>query len=119
MKTRIFLIAALFVIATAFYPAAPAASRAKATAAVKKKAWNNYCGNISAGCSGNIEVKIASDLSTAYLLEMKVGGVPLSFSTVSITPVAGSPGVFSLNVNYTCSGVWTNYTGGAYTFICP
>ncbi|WP_276483511.1 hypothetical protein [Paraflavitalea pollutisoli] len=119
MKTRIFLIAVLFAVTTAFYPAAPAASSVKSGTALKKKVWKNYCGNISAGCNGNIEVKIASDLSTAYLLGLTVNGVPLSFSTVSISPVAGSPGVFAVNVNYTCNGVLTNYTGGAYTAVCP
>lgn len=119
MKTRILFIAVLFAVTTAFYPAAPAANSSKANSSLKKRVWKNYCGNISAACSGSIEVKIASDLSGAYLLELKANGVPLSFSTVSISPVAGSPGVFAVNVNYTCNGVWTNYTGGAYTAVCP
>lgn len=120
MKTRILFIAVLFIVATAFYPAAPAGqATVKASTSVQKKVWQDYCGNISAACSGNIEVKIASDLTTAYLLEMKVNGVALSFTTVSISPVAGSPGVFALNVNYYCNGVRTNYTGGAYTVVCP
>lgn len=119
MKTRIFLIAVLFAVTTAFYPAATATSSTKASTSLKKKVWKNYCGNLSASCSGSLEVKIASDLSGAYLLEVKANGVALSFSTVSISPVAGSPGVFAVNVNYLCSGVWTNYTGGAYTAVCP
>ena len=118
------MIALIFISATAFIvPSRPQASKiTKGTAtkeAASKKVWQNYCGYISAGCNGTMTVKIASDLTTAYLSELAINGVPISFSVVSITPVAGSPGVFSLNVNYTCNGVWTNYTGGAYTWTCP
>lgn len=124
MKTRILAIALIFISATAFMvPTRPLAGNSTGITAGKtawpKRVWQNYCGYISAGCNGTMTVKIASDLNTAYLLELAINGVPISFSLVSIAPAVGSPGVFSLNVNYTCSGVWTNYTGGAYTWTCP
>lgn len=121
MKTRIFLFVLSFVVVTAFQKPiqADGLQAAQKQTTQQKKVWQNYCGYISAACSGTMTIKIASDLTGAYVLELAVNGVPISFSVASVAPVAGSPGVFAVNINYTCNGVWTNYTGGAYTWVCP
>lgn len=121
MKTRILLFAMLFIAVTAFKPAHQSGKDqyAQSQSSQQKLAWQDYCGYLSSACNGVMTIKIASDLSTAYVLEVTGGGTPLSYSVVSITPVPGSAGVFSVNINYSCNGTWTNYTGGAYTSVCP
>lgn len=116
MKTRIILIAFLFTVVTAFQKPVQSANTQQVS---KKLAWIDYCGYLSAGCSGGtVEIKIASDLTTAYVLAVTVGGVSVPFSVVSIVPVSGSAGVFTVNLNFQCGNTWTNYQGGAYTFPC-
>jgi hypothetical protein len=115
MKTRVLLIAVLFAVC-AFQK--PVQSTEK-PGIVKKLVWLNYCGFLSAGCpGGSVEIKIASDLTTAYVLAVTVGGTAIPFSVVSIVPTPGSPGVFTVNINYQCGGTWRNYQGGAYTSTC-
>ncbi|AXY78142.1 hypothetical protein D3H65_30930 [Paraflavitalea soli] len=115
MKTRILLIAVLFAVC-AFQKPVQSVDK---PAMFKKLAWVDYCGYLSTGCPGGIvEIKIASDLSTAYVLAVTVGGVSVPFSVVSITPVSGSAGVFTVNINFQCGNNWTNYQGGAYTSPC-
>lgn len=123
MKTRIILIAFLFTVATAFQKPVQSAnvqevSKNTKQQVSKKLAWVRYCGFLSAGCNGNLEIKIDSDGTTAYVVALTAGGVAVPYSVVSVTPVSGSTGVFSININYLCNGIWTNYVGGAYTSPC-
>lgn len=118
MKTRIFLIAILLSV-TPFLQSSKAPEK---LSAAKKMVWVDYCGYISAGCpAGSIEVRIASDGTTAYLLAVTAGGSPIQYHLNSISVVSGSSNVFSLNLDYKCTvtGSWVNYVGGAYTMVCP
>jgi hypothetical protein len=115
MKTRIFLIAMLFA-ASAFRQPVKSANRQEV---LQQLAFKNYCGYLSAGCPGGpVEIKIASNGTSAYVVAVTVGGSAIPYSVTSIAPVPGSSGVFSVNLNYQCSGTWTNYVGGAYTSTC-
>lgn len=118
MKTRIFLIAILLSV-TPFLQSAKAPQK---LSVVKTMAWVNYCGYTSVGCpGGTVEVKIASDGNTAYLLAVTVGGSAIPYHLNSIAVAPGSSNVFSLDLDYKCSstGSWNNYVGGAYTMVCP
>jgi hypothetical protein len=122
MKTRIILIAFLFTVVTAFQKPTQTAkvqevSKNTKQQVSKKLAWVRYCGYLSASCNGPLEIVIDSDGTTAYVVSVSTGGVPVSFSVVSVAP-AGSSGVYSININYMCNGTWTNYVGGAYVSPC-
>lgn len=115
MKTRIFLIAMLLSV-TPFLQSAKAPEHQQVS---KKMVWIDYCGNVSAGCSGGpLVVKIASDGTTAYLLQVTSGGSSVPFIVHSVVPTFG-PNVFAVNFDYQCPGSsWQEYDGGAYTLEC-
>jgi hypothetical protein len=115
MKTRIFLIAMLLSVIP-FLQSAKAPDQQKAASNL---VWIDYCGNVSAGCSaGPMVVKIASDGTTAYLLQVTSGGVAVPFIVRSIVPTFG-PNVFAVVFDYQCPGEgWQRYEGGAYTLEC-
>ncbi|WP_315821760.1 hypothetical protein [Paraflavitalea speifideaquila] len=115
MKTRIFLIAMLLSVAP-FLQSAKAPDQQQV---FQKLVWIDYCGNVSAGCSGGpLVVKIASNGTTAYLVQVTSGGIAVPFYVHSIVPTFG-PNVFAVNFDYQCPGeAWQNYNGGAYTLEC-
>lgn len=116
MKTRIFLIAMLLSV-TPFLQSAKSPAQQQV---FKKLVWTNYCGYTSASCaSGTVQVKIASDGTTAYLLQVTLNGTSIPFSVNSVVPTFG-PNVFAVDFDYQCPGAgWQNYVGGAYTDVCP